>query len=105
MLRGADHRAGDSSPVDDFEVAETERRTAAAVCLLVDLSYSMALRGTWGAAKQTALALHALVTTTYPQDAIADHRVLQLRPGDLQPDRAGRAVAGTWCRARTCSTR
>jgi uncharacterized protein with von Willebrand factor type A (vWA) domain len=56
--------------VDDFEVLETERRTAAAVCLLVDLSYSMVLRGTWGAAKQTALALHALVTTKYPQDAI-----------------------------------
>ncbi len=54
----------------DFEVAETERRTAAAVCLLVDLSYSMALRGTWGAAKQTALALHALVRSRYPQDAI-----------------------------------
>ncbi|MCW2915943.1 MAG: von Willebrand factor type [Actinomycetia bacterium] len=56
--------------VDDFEVLETERRTAAAVCLLVDLSYSMVLRGTWGAAKQTALALHALVSTKYPQDAI-----------------------------------
>jgi uncharacterized protein with von Willebrand factor type A (vWA) domain len=56
--------------VDDFEVAETDRRASAAVCLLVDLSYSMALRGTWGAAKQTALALHALVRTQYPQDAI-----------------------------------
>ena len=56
--------------VDDFEVAETDRRASAAVCLLVDLSYSMALRGTWGAAKQTALALHALVRTMYPQDAI-----------------------------------
>jgi uncharacterized protein with von Willebrand factor type A (vWA) domain len=56
--------------VEDFEVAETERRASAAVCLLVDLSYSMALRGTWGAAKQTALALHALVRTQYPQDAI-----------------------------------
>jgi uncharacterized protein with von Willebrand factor type A (vWA) domain len=56
--------------VDDFEVLETERRTAAAVCLLVDLSYSMALRGTWGSAKQTALALHTLVASKYPQDAI-----------------------------------
>jgi uncharacterized protein with von Willebrand factor type A (vWA) domain len=56
--------------VDDFEVLETERRTAAAICLLVDLSYSMVLRGTWGAAKQTALALHSLVTSKYPQDAI-----------------------------------
>ncbi|MGD0375960.1 MAG: hypothetical protein ABSB01_15395 [Streptosporangiaceae bacterium] len=56
--------------VGDFEVAETERRASAAICLLVDLSYSMALRGTWGAAKQTALALHALVRSRYPQDAI-----------------------------------
>jgi uncharacterized protein with von Willebrand factor type A (vWA) domain len=56
--------------VSDFEVGETERRTSAAVCLLVDLSYSMALRGTWGVAKQTALALHALVRSRYPQDAI-----------------------------------
>jgi uncharacterized protein with von Willebrand factor type A (vWA) domain len=56
--------------VSDFEVTETDRRASAAVCLLVDLSYSMALRGTWGAAKQTALALHALVRTQYPQDAI-----------------------------------
>ena len=56
--------------VGDFEVVETERRTTAAVALLVDLSFSMELRGTWGAAKQTALALHSLVTTQFPQDAI-----------------------------------
>ena len=57
----AERRARVRLAVEDFEVAETERRASAAVCLLVDLSYSMALRGTWGAAKQTALALHALV--------------------------------------------
>ncbi|MCU1600572.1 MAG: von Willebrand factor type [Frankiales bacterium] len=56
--------------VDDFEVVETERRTTAAVALLVDLSFSMELRGTWGVAKQTTLALHSLVTTQFPQDAI-----------------------------------
>jgi len=56
--------------VEDFEVVETERRAGAAVALLVDLSYSMALRGTWGAAKSTAMALHSLVTTRFPQDAI-----------------------------------
>ena len=69
--RGAGRRAPRVRlSVSDFEVGETERRTAAAVCLLVDLSYSMALRGTWSAAKQTALALHALVRTRYPQDSI-----------------------------------
>jgi uncharacterized protein with von Willebrand factor type A (vWA) domain len=65
---GADRRV--RLAVEDFEVVETERRTSAAVALLVDLSYSMALRGTWGAAKSTALALHSLVTTRYPQDDI-----------------------------------
>jgi len=67
---GVSSRARVRLSVGDFEVAETDRRASAAVCLLVDLSYSMALRGTWGAAKQTALALHALVRTQYPQDAI-----------------------------------
>ncbi len=55
---------------DDFEVVETERRSTAAIALLVDMSYSMELRGTWGEAKTTALALHSLVTTKYPQDAV-----------------------------------
>ncbi len=55
---------------EDFEVVETERRSSAAVALLVDMSYSMELRGTWGEAKTTAMALHSLVTTKYPQDAI-----------------------------------
>jgi uncharacterized protein with von Willebrand factor type A (vWA) domain len=66
----AEHDRAVRIAVDDFEVVETERRTGAAVALLVDLSYSMALRGTWGAAKSTAMALHSLVTTRFPQDAI-----------------------------------
>ena len=66
----ADHDRHVRIAVEDFEVVETERRTGAAVALLVDLSYSMALRGTWGAAKSTAMALHSLVTTRFPQDAI-----------------------------------
>jgi uncharacterized protein with von Willebrand factor type A (vWA) domain len=67
---GSGTRTAVKLAADDFQVAETESRTAAAVCLLVDLSYSMALRGAWGAAKQTALALHALVRSRFPQDAI-----------------------------------
>lgn len=72
-VRNAILRAGPGAVhlgVEDFEVVETERRTSAAVALLVDLSFSMELRGTWGTAKQTALALHSLVSTKYPQDAI-----------------------------------
>ncbi len=68
--RPADGRSPVRLRVADFEVGETERRASAAVCLLVDLSYSMALRGTWGAAKQTALALYSLVRTRFPQDSL-----------------------------------
>jgi uncharacterized protein with von Willebrand factor type A (vWA) domain len=70
VLRGGASAGAVSMQIDDFEVYETEARTSAAVCLLVDLSYSMALRGTWGTAKSTALALHALVSTKFPQDHI-----------------------------------
>jgi uncharacterized protein with von Willebrand factor type A (vWA) domain len=72
VLRGGRREPGGAVKLSsqDFEVAETERRTAAVVSLLVDLSYSMQLRGTWAAAKQTALALHALLRSKYPQDAV-----------------------------------
>ena len=72
VLRGAPRRPGGAVALapDDFEVLETERRTSAAVCLLVDQSYSMLLRETWGMAKATALALHSLVSTRFPQDAL-----------------------------------
>jgi uncharacterized protein with von Willebrand factor type A (vWA) domain len=88
VLRGGRRPSGGVAlAVDDFEVQDTERRTSAAVCLLVDLSYSMALRGTWAVAKSTALALHSLVTTRFPQDRIhlvgfSDY-ARELRPTDL----------------------
>ncbi|MFI5957731.1 VWA domain-containing protein [Cryptosporangium sp. NPDC051539] len=91
-VRNAVLRAGPSSSgvrltVDDFEVVETERRSRAAVALLVDLSYSMELNGTWGPAKSTALALHHLVTTRYPQDSIEligfSQYARTLRPAEL----------------------
>jgi len=55
---------------DDFEVLDTEKRSSAAVCLLIDLSYSMVLRDAWGAAKTTALALHSLSASKFPQDEL-----------------------------------
>jgi uncharacterized protein with von Willebrand factor type A (vWA) domain len=72
VLRGGPPSGGAAVRLraQDFEVAETERRTAAVVSLLVDLSYSMQLRGTWAVAKQTALALHALLRSRFPQDAV-----------------------------------
>ncbi len=54
----------------DFEVRETERRTRAAVALLVDQSFSMVMNDTWRTAKTTAMALHALATTQFPLDAV-----------------------------------
>lgn len=36
----------------------------------MDVSYSMTTRDLWGGAKQTAMALHSLVTTRFPRDAV-----------------------------------
>jgi uncharacterized protein with von Willebrand factor type A (vWA) domain len=56
--------------VEDFEIAETERRVSAAVALCVDLSFSMLADGRWGPMKQAALGLSHLVATRFPQDAL-----------------------------------
>ena len=65
-------RQGGSSPVriqvDDIEVVETEARTQAAVALLVDTSFSMAMDGRWVPMKRTALALHQLVRSRFRGD-------------------------------------
>ncbi len=54
--------------LDDIEVTETEARTRAAVALLVDTSFSMAMEGRWVPMKRTALALHHLVRTRFRGD-------------------------------------
>jgi uncharacterized protein with von Willebrand factor type A (vWA) domain len=56
--------------VDDFVVAETERRTSAAVALCVDLSFSMIQEDRWAPMKQTALALSHLIATRFRSDAL-----------------------------------
>ncbi|WP_416954139.1 VWA domain-containing protein [Nocardioides sp. T5] len=65
---------GGASPVriqvDDIEVVETEARTQAAVALLVDTSFSMAMDGRWVPMKRTALALHQLVRSRFRGDDI-----------------------------------
>ncbi len=67
-------RDGGRSPVririDDIEVTETEARTQAAVALLVDTSFSMAMDGRWVPMKRTALALHQLVRSRFRGDDI-----------------------------------
>ena len=52
----------------DVEVAETETRTRAAVALLVDTSFSMAMDGRWVPMKRTALTLHHLVSSRFRGD-------------------------------------
>lgn len=55
---------------NDFELVEAETRTEAATALLLDLSFSMPLRGHWVPAKKMALALHALIEGRYPRDSL-----------------------------------
>jgi uncharacterized protein with von Willebrand factor type A (vWA) domain len=73
--------------VEDFEVAETTRRTGAAVALLVDLSFSMIQEGRWGPMKQTALALSHLIQSRFRQDALQiigfDRTARKLTPMEL----------------------
>ncbi len=67
--------AGDGNPGDgvriemrDIEVNETEARTQAAVALLVDTSFSMAMANRWVPMKRTALALHQLISSRFRGD-------------------------------------
>lgn len=79
--------------VEDFEVVETERRTTAAVALLVDLSFSMVQEGRWGPMKQTALALSHLVSTRFRRDALeivgfnlTARRLTPVQLADVEPE-------------------
>ncbi len=56
--------------VDDFEVERVEHRTEAATCLLLDRSRSMGYYGNFTAAKKVAIALHSLISSQYPRDAL-----------------------------------
>ncbi len=65
---GNDPLAGLRIDVRDIEVNETEARTQAAVALLVDTSFSMAMANRWVPMKRTALALHQLISTRFRGD-------------------------------------
>jgi uncharacterized protein with von Willebrand factor type A (vWA) domain len=72
---------------EDFELVEAESRTESATALLLDLSFSMPLRGHWVPAKRMALALHALIEGRYPHDTLyligfSDY-ARRMRPEDL----------------------
>ena len=71
-IRNAIDRDGPGTPIrlqhDDFEIYRSETITSTATAMLVDLSWSMALRGSFQAAKKVALALHNLITSRFPKD-------------------------------------
>ena len=69
VLRGGDAKDLRLSP-EDFELVEAEQRTETATALLLDLSFSMPLRGHFVHAKKMALALHALIEGRYPHDTL-----------------------------------
>ena len=70
VSEGGDPRAGVRLEIGDVEVQETESRTQAAVALLVDTSFSMAMDGRWVPMKRTALALHTLIRSRFRGDAL-----------------------------------
>jgi uncharacterized protein with von Willebrand factor type A (vWA) domain len=67
---GSGERAQVHIEIGDVEVSETEARTQAAVALLVDTSFSMAMDGRWVPMKRTALALHTLIRSRFRGDAL-----------------------------------
>ncbi len=73
-IRNALDREGPGSPVklttEDFEIYRSEMITQTATVLMVDLSWSMALRGSFQSAKKVAMALHNLISSAYPRDSL-----------------------------------
>ena len=71
-LQNALRRNGLGTPValqsEDFEVYRHEQATRTSTVLLVDLSWSMELRGAFPSAKKVALALNNLITSAFPRD-------------------------------------
>ena len=71
-IRNSLQRTGGGVPVlldpADFEVERTEALTRASTVLLLDLSLSMPMRDNFLAAKKTAVALHALISSQFPSD-------------------------------------
>ena len=65
-------RNGPGTPIrlshNDFEVDKTEIVTQTSTVIMLDLSWSMALRGSFQAAKKVALALNNLISSAYQRD-------------------------------------
>ena len=102
-IMNAMHRGGPSVPVtlaaDDFEVYRAETMTQTATVLMLDLSWSMALRGSFQAAKKVALALNNLIRMQYPRDSLYlvgfSAYARELKTEDLPYARWDETVLGT----------
>ena len=68
LRRARSQGRGAALEPEDLRAVGTERSGATAAALLVDLSHSMTAQGLHEAATRTALALHTLVDTRYPED-------------------------------------
>jgi len=96
-------REGPQVPVrleqSDFQVYRAENLTTTATVLMLDLSWSMALRGSFQAAKKVALALNNLIRTQFPRDALYvvgfSAYARDLKPEELPYVRWDESVLGT----------
>jgi uncharacterized protein with von Willebrand factor type A (vWA) domain len=96
-------REGPQVPVnlqkDDFQVYRADSLTTTATVLMLDLSWSMALRGSFQAAKKVALALNNLIKTQFPKDAMYvigfSAYARELKPDELPYVRWDESVLGT----------
>ena len=102
-LMNSMQREGPQVPVslrpDDFEVYRSETLTQTATVLMLDLSWSMALRGSFQAAKKVALALNNLIRMKYPRDDLYlvgfSAYARELKTEDLPYARWDETVLGT----------
>lgn len=71
-VRNAIMRSGSGTPVkitpQDFEIEQAEYLVNSATALLLDLSLSMMISGSFLAAKKLAFALHSLIASQFPRD-------------------------------------
>ncbi len=84
---------------EDFEVYRTEQLTQTATVMMLDLSWSMALRGSFQAAKKVALALNNLIRSQFTRDSLYiigfSAYARELKPEQLPYVRWDESVLGT----------
>jgi uncharacterized protein with von Willebrand factor type A (vWA) domain len=102
-IMNALRREGTDIPIklskDDFEVWKSETLTQTATVMMVDLSWSMALRGSFQAAKKVAMALQNLISTQFARDKLYiigfSAYARELKPEQLPYVRWDESVLGT----------